>query len=52
MDHQILTCSDADRDYLVRHYDDGTTTISTRPLGGHGWSPEVELTAQPMEAPC
>lgn len=32
-------------DILLRVWPDGYRTASTRPIGGHGWSPEVELRA-------
>lgn len=49
MDHVIYLGRDDELEYLARRYDDGTTTVSTRPLGGQRWSPEVTLTAQPAE---
>ena len=52
MDHEIFLGRDDELEYLARRYDDGTTTVSTRPIGGHRWSPEVTLTAQPAEVTC
>lgn len=52
MDHELFTGADDELEYIVRRYDDGTTTISTRPLGGARWSPEVVLSKQPQEVPC
>ena len=40
---------DVEVEYLVRKYDDGAVTLSTRPLGGMRWSPEVALTLAPAE---
>ncbi|MBB3040981.1 hypothetical protein [Nocardioides soli] len=51
-DHTLFVRYGTDPEYVMRRYDDGTVTASSRPLGGNHWSPEVELTAQPMEAPC
>lgn len=49
-DHVIYLGHDDELEYLTRRYDDGAVTVSTRPLGGIRWSPEVTLTAQPAEA--
>lgn len=52
MDHLIYIGADDELEYLARRYDDGTTTVSTRPLGGDRWSPEIALTQQPAEVTC
>ena len=52
MDHELFLCQDDELEYLVRKYDDGAVTVSTRPLGGMRWSPEVPLTLTPAETPC
>lgn len=49
MDHEIFIGSDDELEYLVRKYDDGAVTVTTRPLGGARWSPEVALTVTPAE---
>lgn len=50
MDHEIFLGADDELEYLARRYDDGTVTVSTRPLGGARWSPEITLGLQPTEA--
>lgn len=52
MDHELLTGANETHEFIVRRYDGGTTTVSTRPLGGLRWSPEVVLTRQAVEVPC
>lgn len=49
MDHDLFHGQDESTDFLVRRYADGTITISTRPLGGLRWSPEVVVHEQPAE---
>ena len=43
VDHTIHIGHDDATVYLVRTYTDGFITVSTVPVGGTGWSPEVEL---------
>lgn len=42
-DHVPYEGTDGEFDYLARAYHEGQLTISTRPVGGHRWSPEVTL---------
>ena len=49
MDHELFLGQDEATEYIVRRYDDGAVTLSTRPLGGMRWSPEVALTLAPAE---
>ena len=49
-DHSIHLGHDDELEYLARRYDDGTVTISTRPLGGVRWSPEVPLAPESAKA--
>lgn len=51
-DHTIHLGADEECAYLVRAYDDGTHTISTRPVGGVRWSREVKLVEQSAEVTC
>lgn len=52
MDHEIFLGQDDELEYLVRKYDDGALTVSTRPRGGMRWSREVALTLAPAEVTC
>lgn len=49
-DHVLYQASDDEPSYLCRAYDDGSLTISTRPVGGFRWSPEVTLVEQTTAA--
>ncbi len=50
-DHDLYLGQDDEYEYLTRHYTDGAVTVSTRPLGGRRWSPEVPMTLVPSEVP-
>lgn len=43
MDHLAYRGSDADWRYLMRIYNDGSVTLSMRPIGGERWTPEIDL---------
>lgn len=55
MDHELFLGRDAEMEYLLTVYSDGTRTLATRPLDGGSrvrWSPPITLAPEPAEVPC
>lgn len=49
-DHALYLGHDAEMEYLVRVYDDGTAELATRPVNSRArWSVPVTLKPEPAE---